>query len=187
MRVADRRSAGDHLAQQRSDCGIDLSQPLPVPPPAGLEPPPYYDVNGDSFVSPIDALLVIGRLNGDIPADGESGSYQTAVASAPDLLEDQSPDNGLLVDPLVTSSQGVASEVSTLSTSTWNTAEGEAATEPVYTGTAAKRTASPLDVAIQVDYQNETLDDLLAGVAEDDQDLVARDDAHDKFFASLDA
>jgi hypothetical protein len=53
------------------------------PPPATPEtPPPFYDVNGDNFVSPIDALLVAAALNAqEGESEAESNTNVQFVAS----------------------------------------------------------------------------------------------------------
>ncbi len=43
----------------------DGEQALPVPPQPPREPPPYYDVSGDDWLTAIDVLLVINYINAD--------------------------------------------------------------------------------------------------------------------------
>jgi len=58
-------------------------------PTADHQPPPFYDVNGDHFVSPIDALLVINYLNarGNGEGDGEGeGEAASVVFTQPSVF-----------------------------------------------------------------------------------------------------
>jgi hypothetical protein len=62
--------------------GILGSNPLPNPPTADFSPPPngsrfFYDVNGDGFATPIDALLVINQLNQGGSGEGEQSHEQS--------------------------------------------------------------------------------------------------------------
>ncbi len=57
---------------------------LPVPPQAGMRPPPLLDVTGDNIVSPYDALLVINYLNLHEPSDGEGEGESPVAAPAGD-------------------------------------------------------------------------------------------------------
>jgi hypothetical protein len=63
---------------------------LPVPPPVGIDPPPYWDVNGDDKLTPADALAVINFINrlrpagiaaplGEAEADAASTIFARAV------------------------------------------------------------------------------------------------------------
>jgi len=44
---------------------------LPSESPLGPNPPPYLDVDGDDYVSPLDLLLVINFINSQISDKGE--------------------------------------------------------------------------------------------------------------------
>jgi hypothetical protein len=44
---------------------------LPSESPLGPNPPPYLDVDGDDYVSPLDVLLVINFINFQISDKGE--------------------------------------------------------------------------------------------------------------------
>ncbi|MEQ1827690.1 MAG: dockerin type I domain-containing protein, partial [Pirellula sp.] len=46
--------------------------------------PPYYDVNGDGFISPLDVLVVINFLNLRHNGEGE-GNLQNVLARSPSL------------------------------------------------------------------------------------------------------
>ena len=45
-----------------NDLNANSARQLPLP-TDGESPPPFLDVSGDSFVTPIDALLVLNDLN----------------------------------------------------------------------------------------------------------------------------
>jgi hypothetical protein len=62
--------------------------PLLIPPLAPNAPPPYYDVSGDDSLSPLDALIVINRIN-----IGASASFSMAAVSASAVPE---PSGGVL-------------------------------------------------------------------------------------------
>ena len=42
----------------------------------GSCPPPYYDVDGDGYLAPIDALLIINHLNREAEAQNVDGDNQ---------------------------------------------------------------------------------------------------------------
>jgi hypothetical protein len=73
--------------------------PLPVPPEPGFTPPPYYDVNGDGYVTPMDVLIIINYLSGGA-GEGEapSGSRFDALAAqgSPPFATDLVPCQGLI-------------------------------------------------------------------------------------------
>jgi hypothetical protein len=48
-------------------------------------PPPYIDVNGDNFLSAIDALLVINELNAAAAGEGEPAAPSPAAIGVPRL------------------------------------------------------------------------------------------------------
>lgn len=65
----------------------DASGKLQIPPPTD-KPPPYYDVNGDGYVTPVDALVVINFLNSGVQAEGEASSLAaTDMTSALPMSE----------------------------------------------------------------------------------------------------
>ena len=45
-------------------------------------PPPFFDVDGDQYVSPLDALLVINALNDQTTTDGGFGAPDSVVAGS---------------------------------------------------------------------------------------------------------
>ncbi|MFV2066256.1 MAG: NF038122 family metalloprotease [Pirellulales bacterium] len=57
-----------------------LPIPPPVPPGASSDAPFFYDVDGDGFIAPLDALLVINALNSQVAS--QAGVAATAVADA---------------------------------------------------------------------------------------------------------
>jgi hypothetical protein len=52
---------------------------LPLPPPTPTFQKPFYDVNGDNFVSTLDALIVINHLNA-LAGEGESSEVKVEKA-----------------------------------------------------------------------------------------------------------
>lgn len=182
------------LLNNASDMGIDITQPLPVPPPPGFEPPPYYDVNGDSYASPFDALLVIRFLNGIPGGEGEAegepegdgdGSLFAAGDSGDLLDRGDAFDSGLLGGSLLVQT-GVSSSKSDSADSP-KAAFGpsmDVADTPL-TGASAAQAISPLELAIRSGFQNEDLEDLLEDLA-DNGDLSDLNGAREAFFARFD-
>ena len=77
---------------------------LPVPPPVGIYPPMYWDVDGDDKLTPSDALAVINFINRLSPAgiaapvgEGEADAASTIFARAVDeVLRNELPPFALL-------------------------------------------------------------------------------------------
>ena len=60
---------------------FDAAGRLPDPPVAPNTPPPFYDVNGDGYLTPaLDVLPVINYLNGVTSGEGEAAASSTIVA-----------------------------------------------------------------------------------------------------------
>ena len=61
--------------------GEDGNIRMPIP-DSGNAPPPFFDVNGDNFASPIDAGLIIFYLNDQEEAESAEGEFVPVIASA---------------------------------------------------------------------------------------------------------
>ncbi len=160
------------------------------PPLPGFEPPPYVDVNGDGYVSPIDALLVIDYLNGgsgegEGEAEGEAGSYGLAATDSAHPLIGTG-----LETSLVGGAWLAAPAATTLSNAAWqsNTLVADAsATSPLSTGIA--KTADALELRSQLlgtSFRGEDLEDLLDDLTGELDEVLALSGAHDEYFADYD-
>ncbi|MFO0870000.1 MAG: dockerin type I domain-containing protein [Pirellulales bacterium] len=94
------------------------NNPLPNPPTADFAPPPlgaeyYYDVNGDGFATPFDALLVVNFLNNRPGGEGER------TAAALDAGEGEA-----LVSPLSASVLGWGTSTALVSAGETDSATG---------------------------------------------------------------
>jgi hypothetical protein len=170
------------LLNNAEDMGIDLSEPLPVPPLPEFAPPPYYDVNRDGFVSPQDALIVISILNGD--GEGESGAegegYGLAANSSSGLLDGDDLGSGLPVGGalLAGSFSSETSQMNSLQATTLQ-ANSTTVTNPPLIGTPAE--TDPRAVALRSNFADEDLEDLLDEISDE-----LDGDAHEAIFASFD-
>jgi len=61
-----------------------LPIPAPIPPGASSEAPFFYDVNGDGFIAPIDALVVINVLNSMASSQGSVAASTVAASTVAD-------------------------------------------------------------------------------------------------------
>lgn len=186
----------------RNQLGIDLTQPLPVPPPAppfppgipDLSPPPFYDVHGDGFVRPLDALQVIGVLNGTIEvepeAEGESGEAYPLASSG---LESPLGKSSLTADrPAVpvgstSVSEGTTNEAETRRNSTPAVASGSPVGEnnTLFTGEEPRDDSAAGESELYQNVREAEMEDLLDEIAGDVDDASEFEEAHDAFFASL--
>jgi hypothetical protein len=71
---------------------LNVSDPRLLPPPTGADsPPPFWDANGDGFLTAADALFVINYLNsaesGFSHGEGESSPMQSMAAAASGLAD----------------------------------------------------------------------------------------------------
>ncbi len=152
------------------------------PPLPGFEPPPYYDVNGDGFVSPIDALLVIDYLNrgsGEGEAEGEAWDGGLLAADSSDTAGRVALDTGLLGGSWLASAATVASpDAGAAVKSTVRTTASSASTLLIGAATAQVR-----GEILGSDFRSQDLEDLLKDLADERDEVLVASDPHDEFFA----
>ncbi len=175
-----------YLINNAADFGVNLADPLPVPPLPTFAPPPYYDVDGDGYVAPRDVLQVIAYLNsgagegeGEWDAEGEAGSGLASTLST-GLLDD-----GLRNDTLVGGALLAAANSATARETTVSTSAATSVAAPVQTPqwTLAANQVDPHALAIRTNYQSEDLEDLLDELS---SEMAEDQEARDSLFGSWD-
>lgn len=169
--------------------GEDLKDgKLPVPPiPGVFEPAPYYDVDGDGYVAPLDALLIITHLNSLGAGEGEGSSDGGAEGEAePAALAAGG------VDVVVSDAAGVRGAALVV---TATAARPEAEDD----GAVSNRVSEPTLVLLNpgfpgsepqalvngVDFRESDLEDLLDALTGESDEVASLDVAHDAFFATF--
>lgn len=84
-----------------TDLNQNGARQLPLPPQAPNIPPPYLDVDGDGWIAPIDALLIINYRNQILNGgEGESTSEAGGVVKANNITSQPIISAGLELDQL---------------------------------------------------------------------------------------